>query len=143
MTLEEFISLNYHAAIRLYQTGRMALLTTDPRYLSGEATAQEAMVLLLQHQLSRKDANALSKEGLRRREQRQGTHEARILTSVYRGVSAHPRGWRVMVATNGGHKQHIGVYPTQLAAARAYDAYVLAHYPQKATNVALGLLQEA
>ena len=72
MTLEEFVNENYNAAILLFTSGRMGLLTQDPRLLSGEATALEATVALLEYRLRHKDYDDCNPNNRRRRDRAAG-----------------------------------------------------------------------
>jgi hypothetical protein len=141
MTLEDFVNLNYNAAVRLYQTGRMRLLTDEETYLKGEATALDATVLLLQRQLSLRNADQLSRAEANRREIRAGVRPAKTRTGKYKGVYFTNRGWVARVEA-GGKKVLLGYFKDPREGALAWDAYVREHYPGRATNADLGLLSE-
>ncbi len=148
MTLEDFISLNYNAVQHLYNTKRMRLLTEDPYYLSGEATVCEAMVLLLQAQLSDKRRlpdEAMSPKALKARQRARGEvpKMADLKTSRYLGVSrASGRDLWVARGKVAGKVTLCSHHKTQLEAALAYDAWVREVRPQGRTNASMGLLPE-
>jgi DNA-binding MarR family transcriptional regulator len=55
-------------------------------------------------------------------------------TSRYLGVSRHRNRWQARICITHGVTEHIGSYRTELEAARAYDAHVLARGLDKPLN---------
>lgn len=137
MTLEAFINLNYEAAILLYKTGRMRLLTDDPYYLEGHATDAEAMVLLLQHQLTHKNVEDLTRASRNHREVREGTRPKRTRTLPYKGIGPNGPSWHAY-GHEGGRKLYLGTFKTAREAAVAFDEW--AGPRGRKTNADLGLL---
>lgn len=141
MTLEQFVQLNLDAAVLLYRTGRMRLLTDDERFLTGEATGLEAMALLLQRQLSVKNDARLCNDARNQREVREGVRPARVRAGRFKGVTFDGRYHRAK-GTKDGKAHWLGYFKTDVEAARAYDAWVTANNPRCKTNAQLGLLGE-
>lgn len=76
-------------------------------------------------------------------ESRQNSSRQRDGSSRFKGVTkaSGPNPWRAMIRARGKNR-HLGSFPTEVAAARAYDAAALEHFGEFArTNESMGLFQ--